>query len=98
MLNDEFSNLDHSTMISKFTDICYKLCKKFLPMKKSKLVKSTKVRIPRHRHTPMRRCTKVQKQLQNKKLTPAAPRGIGVTLNTKGGGENHPTKWIIFTN
>ncbi len=30
-------------------------------------------------------------------LTLAAPRGIGVTLNTKGGGENHPTKWIVFT-
>ena len=38
-------------------------------MKKSKLNKTTKIRIPRHRRTLMRRRTKVQKQLQNKKLS-----------------------------
>jgi len=66
---DELSHLDHPAMITKFIDICYQICKKYVPIKKSRVTKSNRMRIPRHRRILMRRRTKVQKHLQKKRLS-----------------------------
>jgi len=65
----ELSTLDnHPSMITKFTTVCYEICKKLVPIKKPKTA-SSKLKIPRYRRTLMKRRTKVHKQLKQKHLS-----------------------------
>ena len=58
----------HATMIDKFCEICYKICKKYVPAKKPKNSHNSKLKIPRHRRNLMRRRTKIKKQMKQKRI------------------------------
>ena len=65
----EFHKSDnHSSMIDKFCEICYTVCKKYVPIKKPKSSYNNKIRIPRHRKNLMRRRTKIKKQMKQNKI------------------------------
>ena len=69
----ELSLDSHSTMISKFTDICYNICKRFVPLKKPKSLRN-RLQIPtnrrilitqqlRRKHISNRRRTSLKEEL-----------------------------------
>ena len=65
----ELSHCDnHSTMMDKFIELCFKVCQKFVPKKKSRIPNS-KIKIPRYRRNLMRRRTKIKKKIKQKRLS-----------------------------
>ena len=55
-------------MIDKFCEICFTVCKKYVPIKKPKSSYNNKIRIPRYRKNLMRRRTRIKKQRKRNKI------------------------------